>query len=144
MPNMIDNKHRYRKLKDNDTLAMLIVGSRSFNNKSLLYSICQTLANGNNIKVISGGAKGADSLARDFAKSYDYEYTEMLADWDRYGKRAGYIRNCEMHKELAKYEHRVCVAFWDGESNGTKHNFDLANKYNTILVIYHADRKSVV
>lgn len=47
----------------------------------------------------------------------------MKADWDIYGKSAGYIRNAEM----AKYAD-ACVVFWDGKSRGTKHMIDLAKK----------------
>jgi hypothetical protein len=48
----------------------------------------------------------------------------MAADWDTYGKSAGYRRNADM----AKYSDAV-VCFWDGVSKGTKHMIDLARQY---------------
>ena len=53
-----------------------------------------------------------------------YSVKEFPAQWNEFGKRAGYIRN----EEMAKYAD-ACVAFWDGESKGTKHMIDLANKH---------------
>lgn len=54
----------------------------------------------------------------------------MAANWDLYGKSAGYRRN----EDMAKYAKEdtnigVLIAFWDRVSKGTKHMIDLANKY---------------
>jgi hypothetical protein len=54
----------------------------------------------------------------------------MPANWDEFGKSAGYIRNAEM----AKYAD-ACVIFWDGISKGTKHMINLANKEGLKLKI---------
>ena len=47
------------------------------------------------------------------------------ADWDKYGKAAGYKRNGEMARNAD-----ALIAFWDGKSRGTKHMIDLAKKYD--------------
>ena len=134
----IDDKFHYRKLSGIDNkLSVLIAGSRTFDNYKLLSDICKTLANGNDLRIISGAAKGADTLARKFAEENNYEYIEMPADWGKYGKRAGYIRNQQMHEKLCQYDERLCIAFWDGESKGTQHNFGLAEKFQTPIVIYN-------
>lgn len=133
----IDSKFHYTKLDPNDELVMLIVGSRTFTDYDVLNGVCQILGNNNKLHVVSGGATGADSLAEVFAKNTNSKFTKIPADWNKYGKRAGYIRNREMHKFISQYEHRLCIAFWDGISKGTAHNFDLANEFDTPIFIYN-------
>ena len=115
---------------------VLIVGSRGFDDYDFLVKRCDHLLQKHKeIVVVSGGARGADALAKRYAQDKGYEYIEFPADWNKYGKRAGYIRNEEMHKFIAKKSKRGVIAFWDGESKGTKHNFGLAEKYNNQLRI---------
>lgn len=117
-------------------LRIIIAGSRDFNDYKLLKaSIKDILKNTslegiNKIKIVSGTARGADQLGERFAKQFKLEVVKFPADWDKYGKRAGYIRN----EEMAKYavednNYGMLVAFWDGESKGTKHMIDLAKKH---------------
>lgn len=55
---------------------------------------------------------------------------KFQADWDRYGKSAGYRRNAEMAKFASEEGNKgVLIAFWDGESRGTKNMIDLAKRY---------------
>ena len=49
--------------------------------------------------IIEGGARGADKLARKAAEYLDIPVVEYPADWNRYGKRAGYMRNEQMLRE---------------------------------------------
>lgn len=78
---------------------LAIVGSRNFNNyKKLENCIFETLEKwGKEISdiecIISGGAKGVDALAEKFAKTYDILVEIYAANWDKYGKAAGVIRN---------------------------------------------------
>jgi hypothetical protein len=72
-------------------------------------------------EVVSGGARGVDRLGEDWAKINKVPVTRFLADWNKYGKRAGYVRNAVM----ASYG-TALVAVWDGCSKGTKHMIDLA------------------
>lgn len=120
-------------------LYLLVVGSRSITDynyiKEKLDSIITERFADYNIIVVSGGAKGVDSLAELWANNNGFETVIMKADWNKYGKSAGYIRNEEMHKFIASKEHRIVVAFWDGKSRGTAHNFDLAKKYNNEIII---------
>ena len=117
---------------------LLIVGSRTFTNYEKLNSTCTALlANYSEVTIVSGGARGADALAERFAREHGYLLTVFNADWETYGKSAGYRRNERMHKHIAQYPNRGCVAFWDGQSKGTQHNFALAKKYCTQLRIVH-------
>jgi YspA, cpYpsA-related SLOG family len=65
-------------------------------------------------EIISGGAKGVDTYANYFAKEYDLQFKEFPADWEKYGKSAGYIRN----KQMAEYADALFL-IWDGESKGS-------------------------
>jgi hypothetical protein len=71
--------------------------------------------------IISGNANGADKLGEKIAYMCDLALEKYPADWDRYGKSAGYRRNEEM---AATATH--LLAFWDGQSRGTKHMIDIA------------------
>ena len=115
----------------------LIVGSRTFNDYSLLIKECDYyLSNYTDIVIVSGGAKGADTLAKRYAQDKGYEYIEFPAEWEKYGKSAGYIRNDEMHRFIADMSNRGVIAFWDCKSKGTAHNFELARKYgNPIRIV---------
>jgi hypothetical protein len=110
----------------------LVVGSRGFTDRGLMFHTLDYVLGDYlpRVTIVSGGAKGADSFAKEYADFRDLKYKEFPADWDRYGKSAGFRRNEEMHKFIAQYEYRGVVAFWDGSSAGTKHNFTLSSTYN--------------
>lgn len=115
---------------------ILVVGSRSFNNYTLMEQyLDKEIGDRKDITIISGGAKGADTLAIDYAKSKGIRYKVYWADWNQYGKRAEYIRNELMHSIIAQKEERKVLAFWDGQSKGTKHSFELAQKYKNEIDI---------
>jgi hypothetical protein len=65
-----------------------------------------------------------------YANENNIKIIEFPADWEKFGKKAGYIRN----EEMAKYSDS-CIVFWDGKSKGTKHMIELAKKYNLNLKI---------
>lgn len=74
---------------------VVIAGSRDFYDYDILEKIIYKT--GFNIKtVISGKAKGADTLGEIYAKKHNLNIEEYPADWDQYGKSAGYIRNSQM------------------------------------------------
>lgn len=112
---------------------VIVAGSRGFNDYDLLDKELTKFLLGKNksdVVIVSGTARGADKLGELFAKNHGCEVALFPADWDTYGKRAGYIRNADM----AKFAD-ACVVFWDGTSRGTKHMIDLANKENLKLHI---------
>ena len=63
---------------------------------------------------MSGGARGIDTCAAEFARAHGLKLTEFLPDYARYGKGAPIVRN----KQIAEYADEV-LAFWDGKSRGT-------------------------
>lgn len=113
---------------------LIIAGGRDFNDYDLLKSkLDRLLQNKTDVEIVSGKARGADSLGERYAREMGYPIKEFPANWNKYGKSAGYIRN----KEMAEYADG-CVCFWDGDSKGTKHMIDLAEEKNISLrVIYY-------
>lgn len=116
-------------------MKLAVVGSRSFNDYSLLKEILDEYRSINNIDVIiSGGAIGADSLAEKYARENNIETLLFLPDWKKHGKSAGMIRNQDIIKNCD-----TCIAFWDGSSKGTKHSISLAEKNNKKIIVINVD-----
>lgn len=98
---------------------VVVCGSRGFFNYDYFKKeMCCVLKKyqTQDIILISGGAKGADTFAREYALENNITFKEYLADWENHGRGAGYIRNIEM-LDIAN----EVVAFWDGKSPGTAH-----------------------
>lgn len=109
---------------------ILIAGSRDFNNYNLVKEVIDGLQKEIKIStIISGTARGADSLGEQYANENNISLERYPANWDLYGKTAGYIRNKQM-AEVAS----VLVAFWNG-SKGTKNMIDLAKAKNMRVII---------
>lgn len=111
-------------------MRLIVAGGREFNDYELLKEKLDNLLinNTDDVEIVSGKARGADSLGEKYAKEKGYTVKEFPAKWNEYGKRAGYLRN----EEMALYATH-CVCFWDGKSKGTKHMIDLAKKSNLNL-----------
>jgi len=82
-------------------------------------------------EIISGNAKGIDELGIQWAMRHNKVYRIFPAHWEKYGKKAGYLRNLEM----ANYASHL-IAIWDGKSKGTKHMIDIANKKGLKVYVY--------
>lgn len=103
-------------------MKVIIAGGRDFTDYDLLVKKCDNiLQNQSDITIISGTAKGADSLGERYSKDKGYQCSQFPADWERFGKSAGYKRNVEMAENAD-----ALIAFWDGKSRGTKHMIDIA------------------
>ena len=120
-------------------MRVIIAGGRDFNDYVLLREEClkilrQLKSEGyntkrENITIVSGKARGADTLGEKFQKEFKLNLKEFPADWN-IGRQAGYIRNNNMAEYAKKDEEiGVLIAFWDNQSKGTKHMVDLANKH---------------
>lgn len=68
-----------------------------------------------NTEIVSGTARGADRVGEKIAEKLGLPIKRFPADWDKYGKSAGYIRN----KEMAEYGSHL-ILIWDGQSKGSK------------------------
>lgn len=87
--------------------------------------------NKSNVTIVSGTANGADKLGERFAREFSLNLKRFPANWDKYGKSAGYKRNAQMAKYASdSLSKKVLIAFWDGKSSGTKHMINLAKERN--------------
>jgi hypothetical protein len=120
-------------MNENKEVRIIVAGGRDFDDYALLKYALKEYINGlesvdlSQIIIISGTARGADTLGEHFAYNYGIDIRRFPARWDEFGKSAGIIRNCEM----ANYAGRamgVLFAFWDGKSRGTKHMIEVAKK----------------
>jgi hypothetical protein len=104
---------------------LIVAGGRDFNDPELMDSaIRQVLAELPDdfvVSIVSGMAKGADKLGYEWAIENKCKVYKFYADWNQYGRRAGFLRNEEMSKVASGL-----LAFWDGSSTGTNHMIHLA------------------
>ena len=93
----------------------IIAGGRDFDN---IYIMAQALDpfEEDITEVVSGTARGADSIGEQWARGRDIPIKRFEPNWEQYGKSAGFIRNSEMG---AYADAAIC--FWNGKSAGTKH-----------------------
>ena len=95
----------------------IIAGSRSIRDSGFLNLALNDCPWTKDItEVVCGGAKGADMLGYEWAMKNSIPVKFFDPDWERYGKRAGIIRN----REMGDYADAL-IALWDGASNGTTH-----------------------
>ncbi len=112
-------------------MKLAVVGSRGFNDYDLLKSKLNAIHLRKPITcIVSGGAKGADSLGEKWAKENNIETLIFIPEWDKYGKKAGFLRN----EDIIKNSDAV-VAIWDEVSKGTAHSISLAKKYNKSCLV---------
>lgn len=107
---------------------VIVCGSRDFSDEAHLADVMdRVLAKHPDLLIIQGGAKGADSLAHQWAANTGVPQETFLANWDLYGKRAGYLRNVQMADSGAD---AVIAFFRDNAepSKGTSMMLDLARQ----------------
>lgn len=108
---------------------LIVAGSRDFNNYELLKQKCDTLLSQkrltHSIVIISGTARGADTLGEQYAHERGYAVERYPADWEHDGKAAGPIRNTQMAAHAD-----ALVSFWDGKSRGTRDMIEKAKEHN--------------
>jgi|JI9StandDraft_1071089.scaffolds.fasta_scaffold123601_3 hypothetical protein len=113
-------------------MKVAVVGSRDFTERQRLYSKLDRLQAKRQITlVISGGARGVDTFAVDWAKSRGIPWDIKWPDWNTHGKKAGFLRNAQIIDEAD-----ICIAFWDNVSKGTAHSIGLAKKKGIPVKIF--------
>lgn len=79
-------------------------------------------------EVVCGKARGVDSLGEKWAKENNISIRDFPAEWDIYGKSAGYVRN----EQMGKYgTHLILV--WDGKSRGSASMLKIAQRNKLII-----------
>jgi hypothetical protein len=117
-------------------MRMIIAGGRDFDDYPLLEKKCREVlkellpADSGSAEIVSGGARGADRLGEAFARKQKLKLRVFMADWQRLGRIAGFVRNEQMAVYASQdISEGVLVAFWDGRSEGTANMIDLAFRY---------------
>jgi len=122
-----------------------IVGSRNFTNyhlfKQIVLNLLKDFQNDypnfdySSITIVSGGAQGADTLAKKFATEYNYDFIVFPPDWNTHGKAAGPIRNTLIVNECT---HMIAFPSKSG-SIGTQDSITKAKNNHKFLKIYEVD-----
>lgn len=111
-------------------MKVLVCGGRDFDRRSFAYKTLDKLHKEHNFDlVIQGDARGADTIGRDWAFLHGINVRTFSANWEKYGKRAGMIRNSYMLKEG---EPDLVIAFPGG--NGTANMVMLARRANVNVI----------
>ena len=125
--------------EEKNNFRVIIAGSRGFDDYQTLSESCDFfLKNKENVVIISGHAVGADQLGERYANERGYPLEVYPADWKTYGKSAGFKRNEQMG-DIAN----ALIAFWDGESHGTKHMIEYARSKGLKIRIYNYGKEKV-
>ena len=111
-------------------MKIAIIGSRSLSNIDLSNYIPEYAT-----EIVSGGAKGIDTCAKEYAIKNKIKLTEFLPEYKKYGRSAPLKRNIE----IIDFADEV-IAFWDGESRGTYFVIDNCKKINKKITIYKPTR----
>lgn len=112
-----------------ERFAVIIAGTRTFSDYRLLQERCDYYFSSKKpTSIVCGEARGADSLGKRYAQEHGIKVDSFPADWDTYGRKAGYIRNAQMADNAD-----ALIAFWDGKSRGTANMISLARE-NGLLV----------
>lgn len=112
---------------------LIVAGGRDFNDYPFLSKVLKSaiiqLDADTKLTIVSGMARGADALGVRYAREHGIEFYAMPADWDQFGRSAGYRRNAEM-AAIAD----GLIAFWDGQSKGTRHMIEIMRQAKKFIV----------
>ncbi len=118
-------KDTKESLADKKEFRLVVAGSRDFTDEALLNrELDQLLADKPSVTIISGTAKGADRLGEKYAEEHGYTVERFAAEWEKYHRGAGPIRNEKM-VETAD----AVIVFWDNQSSGAKNIIECARKH---------------
>lgn len=108
----------------------VIAGSRDITDYSILVKAMAHFPH-EITEVVSGKARGVDTLGEIWANQNNVPVKEMPANWNEYGKKAGAIRNAAM----GKYADAALIV-WDGESRGTRHMIEVMQRLGKFSHVY--------
>ena len=113
---------------------LIVAGSRTMDDYSFVHKEIQKFIKSNcfvkDISIISGHAKGVDLLGERFAKNNNLNLIILPARWEKFGKRAGYLRNRDM-ADLATH----CLVICENNSKGSRHMYNIAKSKGLITSI---------
>lgn len=112
-------------------MKLAIVGSREIKNIFIAEYLPTDVT-----EIVSGGARGVDTLAKKYALEHNLKYTEFLPDYKAYGRVAPLRRN----DEIIDYADEI-LAFWDGKSKGTGYVIEHARALGKRVGVIRTDKK---
>ena len=116
---------------------VIVCGNRDFTDKAFCFSQLDTiLSEYRDLEIVSGHARGADLFAEEYASLRGVKLSVFSPDWKKYGRSAGPVRNRQM-LEYALEATPLVVAFWNGESRGTKNMIMQAQKARVEVQIFN-------
>ncbi len=107
-------------------MKIAVIGSRNLAIDNLEGIIPDTVT-----EIVSGGARGIDSCAKQYAMEHLIKYTEFLPEYNRFGKAAPLKRNIQ----IIEYAD-VVIAIWDGKSRGTKYVIEQCKRAGKEVTVY--------
>lgn len=116
-------------------MKLIIAGSRSITDVGAVFKVLNSLA----IKpdeVVSGCCHGPDAYGEWWAKRNNIPVKKFPADWDQWGKKAGFIRN----KKMALYADELIAFRGAGKSNGTDHMIQQMEHLKKPTTVIHTDK----
>ena len=114
------------KLNPDESVRVAVIGSRGITTVDLSQYIPK-----NCCLIVSGGAKGVDTIAEQYAKAHGIEIMIIRPDYEKYGRSAPIRRN-----DLIVDNADMVLAFWDGNSHGTKYTIDYAKRTGKPVKVY--------
>ena len=113
-------------------MKLAIIGSRGFTDYEKARRVFVNFFEKFTTTIVSGGARGADSIGRDLAKEFNLEYIEHIPDWEGLGKGAGHARNTKIINDC-----QMALVFYDGASRGTQDSLNkLKEQKKPVFIIY--------
>lgn len=110
-------------------MKIAVIGGRDFNNDTLLNNTMDTYKSKISV-LVSGGARGADSMGENWAKRNNIPTDIYIPNWNKFGKSAGFIRNKDIINNCD-----IVIAFWDGKSKGTANSIAIAKDLDKEIII---------
>ena len=120
-----------------NNMKLIIAGGRDFNNYQVLDTIVSVYSDVIS-EVVCGDARGADLLGADWAYHHNIPVKHFPAEWEKYGKAAGNIRNADM----GDYGDAL-IAFWDGQSRGTMNMIKTMKLHRKLYWVYNYQGKLI-
>lgn len=120
-----------------DKLRILVCGGRHFDDYDLLENTINdviTESGCEDIEIVSGHCVGADRLGELYAEKHNAQVKIFPAEWEKYGKRAGPMRNKPMVDYISGFENKIVVAFVSVNTKGTRNTITLAQKANICVI----------
>lgn len=120
-----------------DKLKILVCGGRHFSDYALLEkTINGVIAESGcaDIEIVSEHCVGADRLGELYAEKHDAQVKIFPAEWEKYGKCAGPMRNKQMVDYISGFENKIVIAFVSANTKGTRNTIALAKKANIRVV----------